>query len=378
MDRREFFQTIAMTTAMAQAAIAEQAETPDIAGRTLQCEFPYNNTTWKVYEDLGRRDGSLTFVPARGTARVMTRRPEAVFSQAATPFLGLSQQDIGSSLPDLLADKLLAGGSDPDEIQVRDAAPLIGGPIPPNPNGPGGGNAAGGGGTSSWNTFVGTKECFDTAPVYAAGNTRTYHPDQYFPEMQAGGAGDKANTRERWEGLLGGWMPAVHKIFPINDQSYIDMLIFGDVEAHDKFIVQTWHRTARIDNGKMTKVVFGYSYPAYPPFKQDPNQGGVLSRAAGVRRLLGQAVGRFRAHQPARPDPGWICRSTPWPRKSWCGPAECTPSTAPSTATITARSTTAFRTFSPRRSTPTWNWDASSRARPSSTTTSPNTPTRAA
>jgi hypothetical protein len=266
MDRREFFQLMAVAPVAAQSSGA-----PAVEGHTLQCEFQYGNTAWKVYEDLTKRDGALTFVPARGPARVMTKRPEAVFSQAATPFLGLSQQEIAASLPDILADKLLAGGGDPDEIQVRDAAPLIGGPVAPNPNGgPGGGNAAGGGGTSSWNTFVGTKECFDTAPVYAQGNTRTYHPNQYFTELQPGTTGDKVNTRERWEGLLGGWMPCVHKIFPINGQSYIDMLIFGDVEAHDKFIVQTWHRTARIENGKVTKVVFGYSYPAYPPFKEDP------------------------------------------------------------------------------------------------------------
>jgi hypothetical protein len=292
MDRREFFQSIALTTAIAQAlpiqarAEAEQSEAPDTAGHTLQCEFQLNSTTWKVYEDLSKRDGSVTFVPAHGAARVMTKRPEAVFSQAAVPFLGLSREAIGASLPDILADKLLAGGGDPDEIQVRDAAPLIGGPAEPNPNRPGG-NAAGGGGTNSWNTFVGTKECFDTAPVYAGGNTRSYHPNQYFPELQAAAPNaaanavttpaDRANTRERWEGLLGGWMPAVHKIFPIQShiesaESYIDMVIFGDVEAHDKFIVQTWHRTARIDHGKMTKVVFGYSYPAYPPFKEDPTK----------------------------------------------------------------------------------------------------------
>jgi hypothetical protein len=283
MDRREFLQSIALTTALTQALPAEPAEVPaqsappDTTGHTLQCEFQYNNTAWKVYEDLGKRDGSITFVPARGAARVMGKRPEAVFSQAAVPFLGFTQQEIGNSLPDILADKLLAGG-DPDEIQVRDAAPLIGSPVAPNPNaGPGGGNAAGGGGTSSWNTFVGTRECFDTAPVYATGNTRTYHPNQYFSELQgpvgspaAAPSGDRANTRERWEGLLGGWMPAAHKIFPINGQSYIDMLIFGDVKATDKFIVQTWHRTARIDNGKMTKAVYGYSYPAFPPFKVDP------------------------------------------------------------------------------------------------------------
>ena len=271
MDRREFFQSIALTTAVTQAlAAAEQPDPPDTTGHTLQCEFSHNNTNWKVYEDLSTRDGSITFVPARGAARVMGKRLEAVFSQAAVPFLGLSREEIGASLPDLLADKLLAGGGDPDEIQVRDAAPLIGGPLPPSPRG---GNAAGGGGTNQWNTFVGTKECFDTAPVYAGGNTRTYHPNQYFAELQAGAAsGDHANARERWEGLLGGWMPAVHKIFPISDRSYIDVLVFGDVEAHDKFIVQTWHRTARIDNGKMSKCVFGHSYPAYPPFKEDPKK----------------------------------------------------------------------------------------------------------
>jgi hypothetical protein len=284
MDRREFLQSIALTTAVVQALPAEAAEppeaaeqaAPDTTGQTLQCEFQYNNVAWKVYEDLSKRDGSITFVPARGAARVMAKRPEAVFSQAAVPFLGFTQQEIGSSLPDILADKLLANG-DPDETQVRDAAPLIGGPVAPNPNaGPGGGNAGGGGGTNSWNTFVGTKECSDTAPVYATGNTRTYHPNQYFSELQGAGpnapasTGDHANTRERWEGLLGGWMPAVHKIFPINDHSYLDMLIFGDVKATDKFIVQTWHRTARVDDGKISKVVFGYSYPAYPPFKVDP------------------------------------------------------------------------------------------------------------
>ncbi|SPE33819.1 conserved exported hypothetical protein [Candidatus Sulfopaludibacter sp. SbA3] len=270
MDRREFFQSIALTTAVAQALPARaeaQSDTPDTTGHTLQCEFPHNNTTWKVYEDLSKRDGVITFVPARGATRVMTKRLEACFSQAKVPFLGLSPQEIGSSLPDVLADKLLAGGGDPDEMEVRDAAPLIGSPVAPNPNaGPGGGNAAGGGGTNSWNTFVGTRECFDTAPVYAGGNTRTYHPSQYFSELLSGGA----NLRERWEGLLAGWMPAVHKIFPISDKSHIDMLIFGDVRAADKFIVQTWHRTARVDDGKMGKVVYGYSYPAFPPFKTDP------------------------------------------------------------------------------------------------------------
>jgi hypothetical protein len=271
MDRRTFFQNLAFTAAvqaLPTAEAAEQAAAPDVSGHTLLCEFPLEGVTWKVYEDVSRRDGPITFLPSRGSTRVLTKRLEACFTQAASPYLGLTMQEIGASLPDLLADHLLAGGADPDEIQLRDAAPVIGNPAPPSTTAPGG-FAAGGGGTNSWNTFVGTRECFDTAPVYAAGNTRTYHPNQYFPELQGSGEGH-ANLRERWEGLLGGWMPAVHKIFPIDANSYIDMVIFGDVQTTGKFIVQTWHRTARIDSGRVTKVVYGYSYPAYPPFKLDP------------------------------------------------------------------------------------------------------------
>jgi len=269
MDRRAFLLTnLAAGAAVSAAEPAPQTAAPDVAGHTLQAEFQHEGVAWKVYEDLSRRDGSITFIPSRGNARVLTRRLEACFTQAATHYLGLTMQEIAASLPDLLADRLLASG-DPVETQVRDAAPVIGSPAPPSATPPAGGFAAGGGGTNSWNTFVGTKECNDTAPVYATGNTRTYHPNQYFPELQGTGEG-RANTRERWEGLLGGWMPAVHKVFPIAAASYIDMLIFGDVQTTGKFIVQTWHRTARIDNGRVTKVVYGYSYPAYPPFKTDP------------------------------------------------------------------------------------------------------------
>ncbi len=101
-------------------------------------------------------------------------------------------------------------------------------------------------------------------PIFPGGNTRTYHPVQYFPELTS------ALAQKRFEGLLGGWMPAVRKIMPISDTAYFELLVFGDVEAHDRFIVQTWHRTARIENGTVTKAVYGYSYPAYPPAREDP------------------------------------------------------------------------------------------------------------
>jgi hypothetical protein len=66
-------------------------------------------------------------------------------------------------------------------------------------------------------------------------------------------------------------MPAVRKVIPISDHSYWEVIVFGDTGANkNKYIVHTWHRTARIEDGRIAKVVYGHSYPAYPPGREDP------------------------------------------------------------------------------------------------------------
>lgn len=277
MDRRRFLQDLAATTVALQgfpgngsgakpsnpASVAYTGREPgraspsspglDIEGHTLVCEFKLDATSWKVYEDLRTRDGSITFVSSRGGTRVLTKSAEAAFAEAGPPYLGLSLKDIGMTGRDLLADRLLEKG-DPDPEVVRSAAPPQG-------------SATGEGRPFHrfhWDTFVGTKECFDTMPVYPSGHTRTYHPVQYFPELNAQAA------QRRYDGLIGGWMPAVRKVMPVSDSAYYEIIVFGDVEARDQFIVQTWHRTAHIENGKIVKAVYGYSYPAFPPARQDP------------------------------------------------------------------------------------------------------------
>jgi hypothetical protein len=272
MDRRRFLQNLAVTTAaipyLKQTAkdaaqskkpapaghpATSHGPAPSVEGHTLLCEFKSGGASWKVYEDLRAREGSLTFISSSGAWRELSKSAEASFSEAATPYLGLKLGDIGMKDRDLLADKLLEGGGDPDPEMVKSAAP---------PLGPSGGQR--GGWRLPWDTFVGTKECFDTMPVFPGATTRTYHPGQYFPEIN-----EKVIVK-RFEGLVGGYMPAVRKVFPLSDTSYIEAIVFGDVEAHDKFIVQTWHRTAQVENGKITKVVYGYSYPDFPPARVAP------------------------------------------------------------------------------------------------------------
>ena len=244
MDRRQFIQSMGVTAAAAAAFEAEPQAAIDTAGYTAIAEFD----GWRVLEDLRARDGSIVFAGPGGRQRVLTKSAEACFPTADPPYLGLKMADIGTAGPDLLADKLLEHG-DPDPEEVRAAAPPLGSPRANLPAGT----------RLPWSAILGTKECSDTMPVFPAGNTRTYHPSQYFPELTNDAAG------KRLEGMLGGWMPAVRKVFPLAAGSYIEAIVFGDVEAKDRFIVQTWHRTARIENGKIASVVYGYSYPAYPP-----------------------------------------------------------------------------------------------------------------
>jgi hypothetical protein len=272
VDRRDFLKNVAASTATLHS-VASQAQpgspaarsrptsqgtqpaaSVPIEGHTLLCHFDRGKETWAVYEDLRTRDGSLTFISGAGISRVLRKTAEATFADDGPQHLGLDIKDIGMSDPDLLADKLLAHG-DPDESEVRRAAPPMNSSHPktPNPNY-----------RPTWNTIVGTRECSDTMPVYPVGSTRTYHPVQYFRELTQ----DRADRRH--EGLIGGWMPAVRKIMPGDNDSYFEIVVFGDVLAKDRFIVQTWHRTSHIEAGKVTKVAYGYSYPAYTRRRQDP------------------------------------------------------------------------------------------------------------
>jgi len=224
-----------------------------VEGYTLITEFKVGADSWKVYEDIRTREGSLVFLSSSGRTsgetRVLTKSAEASMAEGS-PYLGLALKDIGLSSPDLLADRLLQNG-DPDPEKVKSAAPPMAS-AEKNPR--------------TWTTFVGTKDAYDVTPVYRSGSTRTYHPIQYSPELR-----EALKNGRLYDGLVGGWMPAVRKVIPVSDNVYWEVIIFGDVGANkNKYIVHTWHRTVQIENGKIAKVVYGHSYPAYPPGRKDP------------------------------------------------------------------------------------------------------------
>src|SRR5882724_8645945 len=146
MKRRDFIQSLATSAtglAFLQAAHANTfspqssatgaAAATTTEGHTLVSEFSLHGTQWKVYEDLRTRDGAITFVSASGQTRLMSKSAEAQFPGDEPQHLGLSMDEIGLSGPDLLADKLLASGDDPNPEMVKMAAPPQGSPPPPRP-----------------------------------------------------------------------------------------------------------------------------------------------------------------------------------------------------------------------------------------------------
>lgn len=287
MDRRRFLQGLAATGAAGLAGLSPRdaattaaAPTPrntgtlppptrlpvsaiSIAGHTRLGAFGFDDGDWSVHEDLRDHDGAITLQGPHGGC-VLGKRTEACDAAGQPPYLGMTLAQVALADADLLADRLLRHG-EPDELAVRDAAPPVASKLDPE-------NYYG---RLPWTTFVGTRQCADTAAVYTSGSTRTYHSDQVFADLH-----DPKRVARRREGLLGGWLPAVHKVVPIEPGRWYDVLVFADVDATDRFVVQTWHRTALVEHGRFSKVVYGHSYPSYPPRRAAPDA------AAFYRALL--------------------------------------------------------------------------------------------
>ena len=274
MDRRNFLRnSLAATTVAATAAgihieakaaagSAARVARPALprlqpasgaqpAGMVPMGTFAHAGRQWSVHEDLDRIDGDLQLRCDQGVL-VLGKRTEAVWGSESPPYFGMALRDVAMAEADLLADRLLRDG-DPNEAEVRDAAPPPASRL----------DAKDYNGRLPWTTFVGTAQGNDTMQVFPDGRTRTYRAIQYFPEL----------ARNEWvarrdEGLLGGWMPAVHKAIPAGEGRWYDILVFADVNADDKFVVQTWHRAMLVEGGKATKVVYGHSYPEFPPARR--------------------------------------------------------------------------------------------------------------
>jgi hypothetical protein len=231
---------------------------------THQADIKNEEESWTVYEDLSKRDGAIVFQSSlTKEQRILVKTGEAAFYKAnpTYPQYGsIPMSKIGMSPADLLANYLLKDG-EPSEEHVKAIIPPMGSkekPATPEFYTP-----------PEWTSFVGTVEALDNVAIYGYGNTKSYQPVQQAPDITN-------YSRTRFEGLVGGWMPAVRKVLTEDieedpPEDYYETIVFGDVDAKDPFIVQTWHRTMHVTNNTIVKTIYGHSYPSFPKNKTNPS-----------------------------------------------------------------------------------------------------------
>src|SRR3954465_4799650 len=107
MQRRQFLHQLAGATAAIEIApeLHAAGTQQSLAGYIFEGEFRLGSDSWKVYEDLTKRDGDIAFVSSQGARRPLEKSAEATFAEAEPLYLGLKLADIGTAGEDLLANK---------------------------------------------------------------------------------------------------------------------------------------------------------------------------------------------------------------------------------------------------------------------------------
>lgn len=243
-----FYSNASSTSRYPYALEADKAIS--LVGYERVLDIEIDGQSWTVNEDLSNRDGQIVFASKPGQQRIMPKTAE-LFNPKADPkyprYAGLKIADVGMALDDLLATALLKDG-EPVEAQVRST-------IPPITSGPG----------TEWTTIIGNVQANDVMSVFETGGTRAFSPHLTMP-----GLGEYALGRG--EGYVGGWMPAVRKVFPTPEKpnEYYETIVFGDVEDPDPFQIRTWHRMAHFLDGKMIKATYGHSYNTFSKVQGGP------------------------------------------------------------------------------------------------------------
>lgn len=264
VNRRLFLQIAGVGTASAvalpaaaqgqSAAPRQFASDSATTGFVRVARFDDGGTGWTVWEDRRSPEGAIRFVSATGEAITLTKRLEAAYADDGPAYLGMDLATIAMADADLLAEALLAKG-DPDPEQVRRAAPPLASALKMDEFGT----------RMPWTGFVGTRQAGDTMPIFPNGRSRTYRPEHDFPPL----TGDRLAPRRK-EGMLGGWLPAIHKVIERPEGGHYDLLCFADVDYQGRFYVHTWHRTQQIESGRIVKETFGDSHADFAPRRFDP------------------------------------------------------------------------------------------------------------
>lgn len=230
-----------------------------------------------VLEDVSAPDGQVAFVGKGGVLLTLGKSLESTAAAGhRTDCAG-----VPGVRPDLTRSELLETGRDPSLAEV---AAMVA-PIRRLADGEG----------ERPHTFVGSPDCSDVIPIYYDPSRAT---NRVNPLIVAPAIAPAVADQQLWEGLVGGWLPAVRFGYPLADGSHWESVTFAVPVPVTDYSQPAWYRYLHIADGEVLAARYVDSYLPYPDQAESAPNGfyrGLLDLHKFWSRRL---AGGMRVHLP--------------------------------------------------------------------------------
>jgi hypothetical protein len=175
---------------------------------------------------------------------------EASEQKSSGYLFGLSEASLRNSSSDVLADKVLVNGRDPDYAQIASAiAPiqLL---------------------KSDTFDFLGGLETSEKVGFTYDGKSPSLNPAIYQASIEP-----VQKARRVWHGLVGGYLPIVRFVYPEIEGTFTELIAFAPLRVinNNPLVQPVWFRLTRVENGVFVYSRFVDTYqPVLPNTKPDP------------------------------------------------------------------------------------------------------------
>lgn len=223
-----------------------------VHGRTRGWTLMAGRGDAAVLEDLTGEEGQIVVVGAEGVRR---RYPTTLARTGADQGDRPTRADVLPGTPDVLRARLLGDRTrDPDPAAVARAVPPIR-------------RIADGAGERP-HTFVGSPLSDDVVPVYYDPRRATSRVSPLVVAPEALGAVER---QEIGEGLVGGWLPVVRLVYPGDDGSRWEQVMFATAHAPRPRSQPVWYRFLRVGaDGSVLACRYVDTYLPYPEGDEPP------------------------------------------------------------------------------------------------------------
>lgn len=209
-----------------------------------------NQPAYAVLEDLQLEGGTLLYVGEQGPIAEFPKTGESSEHKQSGYLLGLTEAAVRKSKRDVLADKLLADGKDPDYARVAQVFPptqIL---------------------KSDTFDFLGGLETSEKVGFTYDGKSPSLNPAIYQSSITP-----VQKARRVWHGLVGGYLPIVRFVYPEATGTFTELIAYAPLRIinNNPLVQPVWFRLTRVENGLFAWSRFVDTYqPVLPHTKPDP------------------------------------------------------------------------------------------------------------